>query len=136
MTKFVIDAGVAIRLASDAIDVAPGHTLLAPTLLRSETLSMLHVAVSEGKIGADAALGHHRRISAMPIRLLGDAVLRRRAWQVADELGWADTYTAEYVALTLLQGDAFITEDADVARQLDGVVRIASIEDLRTIREA
>jgi hypothetical protein len=31
----------------------------------------------------------------MPIRLLGDAVLRRRAWKIAEELGWAETYDAE-----------------------------------------
>jgi hypothetical protein len=41
----------------------------------------------------------------MPIRLLGDAVLRRRAWDLADQLGWASTYDAEYVALTQLQAD-------------------------------
>ena len=42
-------------------------------------------------------------ITKLPIRLLGDAVLRRTAWQYAYRLGWEDTYTAEYVALTHLQ---------------------------------
>jgi hypothetical protein len=45
-------------------------------------------------------------VGRMPIRLLGDAVLRRRAWELADQLGWASTYNAEYVALTQLQADA------------------------------
>ena len=58
----------------------------------------------------------------MPIRLLGDAVLRRRAWEVADQLGWASTYDAEYVALTLLQADAFVTLDAELARAVEGTV--------------
>jgi len=31
----------------------------------------------------------------MPIKLLGDAVLRRRAWDLADRLGWASTYEAD-----------------------------------------
>ena len=53
----------------------------------------------------------------MPIRLLGDAVLRRRAWEVADQLGWASTYDAEYVALTQLQADAFVTLDAEAGAQ-------------------
>ena len=44
-----------------------------------------------------------KRISAMPIRLLGDAVLRRRAWYLAERLGWAETYEAEYVGPTQLQ---------------------------------
>jgi len=39
MTRFVVDAGVVIHLASAGIQVSPEHELLAPTLLRSETLS-------------------------------------------------------------------------------------------------
>jgi predicted nucleic acid-binding protein len=66
----------------------------------------------------------------MPIRLLGDAVLRRRAWELADQLGWASTYNAEYVALTQLQADAFVTQDADLARSVEGIVAIASIDAL------
>jgi predicted nucleic acid-binding protein len=131
MTRFVIDAGVAIRLARDAIDVSPEHELLAPTLLRSEALSALHEAVAGGELDADTGLEEHRRISRLPIRLLGDAVLRRRAWQVADRLGWDETYRAEYVALTQLQGDAFVTLDEDLARSVAGIVATATIDDLR-----
>jgi predicted nucleic acid-binding protein len=67
----------------------------------------------------------------MPISLLGDAVLRRRAWKVADELGLASTYNAEYVALTQLQADAFVTLDEDLARSVEGIVATASIDALR-----
>jgi predicted nucleic acid-binding protein len=73
-----------------------------------------------------------RMITKLPIRLLGDAVLRRNAWQYADRMGWEDTYTAEYVALTHLQGDALVTLDAELARSLEGVVATASIDALRT----
>ena len=66
------------------------------------------------------------------MRLLGDATLRRRAWKIADELGWADTYTAEYIALTQLQGDAFVTLDAELARRVDGIVGVATIDSLLT----
>jgi len=66
----------------------------------------------------------------MRIRLLGDAVLRRVAWKLADELGWASTYDAEYVALTRLQGDALVTLDEELALQVDGVVPTASVDDL------
>ena len=66
----------------------------------------------------------------MPIRLLGDAVLRRRAWEVADRLGWASTYDAEYVALTQLQADAFITLDAELARSVEGIVATATLDAL------
>jgi predicted nucleic acid-binding protein len=131
VTKFVVDAGAVIHLVSEGIDVSPEHELLAPTLLRSETLSALHEAVARGEITADVGLDRHKRISRMPIRLLGDGVLRRRAWQVADQLGWVKTYQAEYVALTQLQADAFVTLDAELARSLEGIVTTASIDALR-----
>ena len=100
---------------------------LAPTLLRSQSLSALHEAVHRGETAADVAREHLARVGRMPIRLLGDAVLRRRAWDVADRLGRASTYTAEYVALTQLQADAFVTLDQDLARSLNGIVPTASI---------
>ena len=66
----------------------------------------------------------------MPIRLLGDAVLRRRAWDLAEQLAWAETYEAEYIALTQLQADAFVTLDAELARRVDAVVRTATVQEL------
>jgi len=130
VTKFVVDAGVVIHLVSEGIDISSEHELLAPTLLRSDTLSALHEAVARGEITADVGLDRHKRISRMPIRLLGDGVLRRRAWQVADQLGWDKTYQAEYVALTQLQADALVTLDAELARSLEGIVTTVSIDAL------
>ena len=132
MTRFVVDCGVVVRLASEGIEVRAEHELLAPTLLRSQTLSVLHEAVHRGEIEPDAALDQLERVWAIPIRLLGDAVLRRRAWRVAEQLGWAETYDAEYVALTLLQADAFVTLDAELARRVEGLVRTATIDALQT----
>ena len=131
MTRFVVDCGVVLQLASEGIEVPPEHELFAPTLLRSQTLSALHEAVHGGKIAPDVALDRLTRIRALPIRLLGDAVLRRRAWQLAEQLGWAETYDAEYVALTQLQADAFVTRDAQLARSVKGIVATASIDALR-----
>jgi predicted nucleic acid-binding protein len=131
MTRFVVDCGVVLQLAREGIDVPAAHELLAPTLLRSQTLSVLHEAVHRGEIPADVALGQLNRIWAMPIRLLGDAVLRRTAWKIADQLGWAETYDAEYVALTQLQADAYVTLDTDLASRLKGIVATATIDDLR-----
>jgi predicted nucleic acid-binding protein len=131
MTRFVVDAGAVLQLASTGVDVPDEHERLAPTLLRSQTLSALHEAVQRGEIPADVARDHLARIGRIRIRLLGDAVLRRRAWEVADKLGWASTYEAEYVALTQLQADAFITLDAELARSVEGIVATASIDALR-----
>ena len=131
MTRFVVDAGAVLHLVSAGIEVSGEHELLAPTLLRSQVLSALHEAVARGELPADVALDRLARIGRLPIRLLGDGVLRRRAWTLADQLGWASTYDAEYVALTQLQADALVTLDADLARSVRGVVTTASIEALR-----
>jgi predicted nucleic acid-binding protein len=132
MTRFVVDCGVVLHLASAGIEVSAEHELLAPTLLRSQTLSALHEAAHRGEISPDVALDRLAQIWAMPIRLLGDAVLRRKAWNLAENLGWAETYDAEYVALTQLQADAFVTLDADLARRVAGIVPTATIEALQT----
>jgi predicted nucleic acid-binding protein len=131
MTRFVVDCGAVLHLASEGIEIAAGHELLAPTLLRSQTLSALHEAVRRGELPASVAHDRLARIGKTRIRLLGDAVLRRRAWDLADQLGWASTYDAEYVALTELQADAFVTLDTDLARSVEGIVATASIDALR-----
>lgn len=131
MTKLVVDAGVVLHLVSGKIEVADEHELLAPTLMRSQTLSMLHEAVRRGEIEGDVARERLKRIGQLRIRLLGDAVLRRRAWEVADQLGWDSTYDAEYIALTQLQADAFVTLDAKLARRVKEIVATASIDALR-----
>jgi predicted nucleic acid-binding protein len=132
VTRFVVDCGVVLRLVSEGIELSAEHDLLAPTLLRSQTLSALHEAVRGDEIPPDVALDRVARIQAMPIRLLGDAVLRRNAWRIADELDWAETYDAEYVALTRLQADAFVTLDRELVRRVKGIVPTATIEALRT----
>lgn len=131
MTRFVVDASAVLHLASAEVEAPGAHELLAPKLLRSQTLSALHEAVQRGEIPADVARDRLTRFGRMPIRLLGDAVLRRRAWDLADQLGWASTYNAEYVALTQLQADAFVTLDAELARSVEGIVATASIDALR-----
>jgi predicted nucleic acid-binding protein len=131
VTRFVVDAGAVLHLAAEGIEVSGEHELLAPTLLRSQTLSALHEAAQRGEIPADVARDRLERIWGMKIRLLGDAVLRRRAWEVADQLGWDSTYDAEYVALTQLQADALVTLDEELARSVEGVVETASIDALQ-----
>lgn len=134
MTRFVIDAPAVLRLAVDGGAVPEPHRLLAPTLLRSHVLSLVHEAVHRGDLPDDEGRRRLAVVNRMPIRLLGDGVLRRRAWDVATTMGWASTWEAEYVALTQLQADALITLDASFARRLDGVVPVASLDALREAR--
>jgi len=133
MTRFVVDTSAVLHLATEGADVPDAHKLLAPTLLRSQTLSALHEAVQQGEIPADVARDRLTHIRRLRIRLLGDAVFQRRAWELADQLGWASTYDAEYVALTQLQADAFVTLNAELARSVEGIVAIASIDAMRAL---
>lgn len=130
MSRFVLHVGAALEVVRRDLQVSAAHELLAPTLLRSQTLSALHEAVARGELPVDVARDHLARVGRLPIRLLGDAVLRRRAWELADRLGWASTYDAEYAALTQLQADALITTDEELAGTLDDVVPTARLDAL------
>ena len=128
--RCVIALDTTLRLLAEC--AVPPHALVAPTLLRSEVVRDLYRAAQRGEIDrkeADARLDHFR---ALKPRLLGDRVLQRKAWDLAERLGWDDTGPAEYAALTLLQADAFVTLDHDKARELDGIVPLASYDDLLT----
>lgn len=93
-------------------------------------LSALHESVHAGKREPGTGLEQLARFNRLPIRFLGDAVLRRRAWAIADELGWAETHTAEYIALTQLQGDALVTLDKRLARAAGRLVEVVGFEAL------
>lgn len=79
------------------------------------------------KTDADAHLDYVR---ALRIRLLGDRLLQRVAWKTADKLAWSETFDAEYVALTQLQADAFVTLDRQLAQAVAEFVVVAPIEEL------
>jgi predicted nucleic acid-binding protein len=130
MTKYVIGPDVALRLAHDEAVIPNEHRLLAPTLLRSQMLVLLYRAVRHGEMTKKDADRQLNYVRALRIRLLGDRVLQNVAWKIADQLGWPDTLDAEYVALTQLQADAFITLDAGLAHAVKGLVVIAPIEAL------
>jgi predicted nucleic acid-binding protein len=131
VTRFVVDAGAVLHIVTNDVPVARKHELLAPTLLRSQTLSLLHEAVARSELDENVARDRLAKVGKLPIRLLGDAVLRRKAWEVADKLGWPSTYDAEYVALTILQADALVTLDAKLERAASTIVKTASLDELR-----
>ena len=131
MAEFVVDLSAVLELSRTGTAPPRDHTLEAPTLLRSQVLSALYEAVRAGELPRDVARERHKWIRGLPIRLLGDAVLQRRAWEVAEELGWAQTYDAEYVALAQLHRATLVTLDEELARNVRGIVPTASIDTLR-----
>jgi predicted nucleic acid-binding protein len=130
MTRFVIDAPVAIRLAAEGTQIAAGHALVAPTLLRSQVLALTYASVREGTLDERAARHILNGIRALSIRLLGDRVLQYTAWNVARTLDWPDTYRAEYIALTQLQADALVTFDQELSDAASTLVRVAPLTEL------
>ena len=130
MAKFVIGPDVAMLLAREQAMISADHKLLAPTLLRSQMLSELYQAVRRGELAKAAADEHLNYVRGLRLRLLGDRVLQNVAWKIADQLGWADTLTAEYLALTQLQADAFVTLDQQLAEAVRDVVPVAPIDAL------
>lgn len=132
MTRFVVDCETLLRVASGEIEVAAEHQLVAPTLVRSQALSALYQAARRGEISPAEGIERVTRINSLRVRFLGDKVLQRTAWKVADQLGWETTYDAEFVALTQLQADLFVTSDSDLAQAVSGLVKTTSIDALRT----
>jgi len=128
MAKYVIGPDVAIHLAHDETVIRAEHQILAPTLLRSQLLSLLYQAVHRGEMTQKDAERQLDYVRGMRIRLLGDRVLQNVAWKVADQLGWSDTFAAEYVALTQLQADALITLDRQLAEAVKDLVTVVSVE--------
>ena len=127
MTRYVIGPDVAMRLARHQTAVSGDHQILAPALLRSQLLSLLYQAVRRGEMTKKEAERQLDYVRGLRIRLLGDRVLQSVAWKVADQLGWPDTSAAEYVALTLLQADALITLDEQLAEAVRSVVIVAAV---------
>ena len=133
MTRFVVDCDTLLRIAAGEIEVASEHQLVAPTLVRSQALAALYEAARRGEVTAAEGMERVTRINSLKVRFLGDKVLQRQAWKIADQLGWETTYDAEYVALTVLQADALVTSDRDLARRVSGVVETAPLDALGTV---
>jgi predicted nucleic acid-binding protein len=128
MSRYVIGPDVAIRLAQDQAVIRDDHQILAPTLLRSQLLSLLYQAVRRGDMTRKDAEQRLDYVRGLRIRLLGDRVLQNVAWKVAVLLGWSDTFDAEYVALTQLHADALITLDDRLAQAVKSLVTVAPID--------
>jgi predicted nucleic acid-binding protein len=131
VTRYVIDALTTLALAEEAVEISAEHELYAPTLWRSQTLSAVYEAVGRGELTSDEARERLRYVNALKIRLLGDAVLRRRAWELAEQLEMKTTYEAEYAALAQLQKCTLVSTDATVLNRWGEIVPTATVDALR-----
>ena len=130
MTRFVVGPDVALHLARTRAAVSTDHQLVAPTLLRSQVLALLYAEVRAEELDRTEAERQLDYVRGLRMRLLGDRVLQRVAWDIAHELDLPDTLAAEYLALTRLQADAFVTLDPQLAAAAGRVVTVAPVADL------
>ena len=130
MARYVIDAPTLLHLVDAGLQVHPSHQLVAPNSIRSEALELLLGDVRAGQRTEASALEAHERMTAVKLRLLGDRVSRRAAWQLAREHDWPILRQAEYLAVTRLQADALVTVDPGLASTARDVVAVATVDDL------
>lgn len=128
MTRYAVDAVTFVELARRGIQ--PAHQVVGPAALRSQAMSLVYRDVRSGSIDADEARRILDNITTLKARLLGDRVSRGTAWRLALELGLDDTPDAEYLAVARLQADALVALDPHIEKLADGVVPLATLDDL------
>ncbi|TQR87401.1 DUF1905 domain-containing protein [Mycobacterium hodleri] len=129
-TTFVVDARVAVDLATTGATIPAEHSLTAPTLLRSQVLALVYESVHRGEIDERAGRKILDDIRGLRIRFLGDRSLEDHAWRLAVQIGWPDVHQAQYIALTQLQADALVTGDDELASAARAFVTIATPADI------
>lgn len=120
----VIDASVAVQasLAADGFALLRGQVLVAPALLWSEVPSVLHDLAWRAAVSQELAREALTRFLSAPIGARRPARLAPEAWRIADQLGWARTYDAEYVSLARLLRCRLLTVDTRLRRRVSGIV--------------
>lgn len=122
----VVDASVAISaaLTRDGFARIAAYGLVAPPLLWSESLSALREHAWRGDVSKELADASLAALLAAPIRRRAPRALYADAWSIAEELGWAKTYDAEYVALARLLKCRLLTRDDRLRR---GAARLVEV---------
>lgn len=82
---------------------------------------MLHVALWRGLIEREVAQRSLEHLSSGAVKERHHARLGAESWRIADELNWAKTYDAEYLALATLLGAPVATFDRRLRRAAEHV---------------
>ena len=116
--KLVIDASVAVAASATPVGFArfKAIDLVAPPLMWIEAASALHAAMWRGELERAQAEAMLQRVLAAPIKRADPKRLAMEAWDLADEMGWAKTYDANYVALARVLDCRLVTLDARLRR--------------------
>src|SRR5450759_5993590 len=97
----VVDAAVVVTacLSEIGLKALGREELVAPHLMWSEASSVLHELRWRKEISGDLAEIALARLAAAKVNPRRPKGLIEEAWRIADRLGWAKTYDAEYLAL-------------------------------------
>lgn len=117
-------------LADEGFSALGDETLVAPSLMWSEARSALHELLWRGEISADDALAARSILERCPVARREHPNLGEQAWQLADQLGWAKIYDAEYVALAQLLDCRLVTLDARLRRSTERLGFVISPNEL------
>jgi predicted nucleic acid-binding protein len=119
----VVDASVAVAACHTPMGFARlrGHELVAPSLMLIEASSALHEMTWRKEITAPRSKTMLDRLLKAPVQTRTPDGLIEAAWRVADDLGWAKTYDAHYVALAQMLACKLVSIDE---RLLRGVARL------------
>ncbi|HYM44904.1 MAG TPA: type II toxin-antitoxin system VapC family toxin [Solirubrobacteraceae bacterium] len=119
----VVDASLLVEWCvapgGEALGTLIRDELCAPPLMWSEVRSALHERTWRRELGADEADRARARLRDTDVKAKSPPGLADEAWRIADDLGWAKTYDAEYVALASLLGCRLVTVDARLRRGAD-----------------
>jgi predicted nucleic acid-binding protein len=128
----VVDSSVVLRvcLAGGAPGTLAGHRLHAPAHLPAEVTSALRELSWRGEIPGDRGREALDYLAALPITYAAPGSLATDAWSTAEDLGWAKTYDAEFVALAARLNCPLVTLDARLQRGAGHRVVIHSPADL------
>lgn len=122
----VVDTSVVLPAClAGGLRFGPGWRWLAPALMWSEAHSALHEARWRGDLDDLEAVTARRVLDGLAITRDNPPELGNVAWAVADELGLAKTYDAQFLGLARLRGALCVTADARLhraARRLGFVV--------------
>ena len=122
----VVDAALVVTacLSESGLEPMANEQLVAPNLMWSEATSVLHELRFRKEISAQLAVIALERLNQADVSPRRPKGLVDEAWRIADRLGWAKTYDAEYLALARLLHCRLMTTDAKLRSAGSRVVAV------------